>query len=164
MPADGCAVHRQALKGNVESRDYRIGWLPGLVRGAGVIFGDEEVSPVGSEEKLPPEWAIRGLSFDHDRMVATVRALEVPILFINYPYSYGGVRRAISSSGERLGIPVIDSLVSLKRARVDGHSTRALIVRAAGPHPRGLLYGYIVEDLILHIVDVMETWHGADLS
>jgi len=114
-------------------------------------FGDEEVRHRKSEEDVASERITAGLSFDHDRMVATARALDTPILFINYPFIYKGVQRTIEESGKRLGVPVISSLSSFWRARADGHEKSELIVQAAGPHPRGLLHGYVVEDLMPHI-------------
>jgi hypothetical protein len=123
-------------------------------------FGGEEVRPVASEQQLVDSEIAAGLEFDHDRIVETSRALDTPVLFVNYPLAHHGVHATIAASGERLGVPVIDSRRSMRRAEADGHDASQLLVLTAGPHPTGLLYGYVVEDLMPQVIQSLE---GADV-
>jgi hypothetical protein len=44
----------------------------------------------------------------------------------------------------------------MQRAIADGHDPSELIVMAAGPHPTGLLYRYVVEDLMPLVTQSLE--------
>jgi hypothetical protein len=61
-------------------------------------------------------------------------------------------------------VPVIHTAADVRRAQADGHGLGDLIKMAAGPHPTGLLYGYIAESMVAEIVTALRDWHAVDLS
>lgn len=99
--------------------------------------------------KLDGTTATQSIVEDLDEIVATSRALDVPVLLLDYPWYFDGyANRPIQQAEERLGVAVVRTLAALKQARADGHPTEELSLGAAGPHPTGLLYGYIVEAML----------------
>jgi lysophospholipase L1-like esterase len=90
-----------------------------------------------------------GLTEDLVRVATTMGALETPVVFINYPMrKHRPLNRVIQQAGFEQGVPVVDSLRDMERAVADGHTIASLIDTSKGPHPTGLLYGYVVESLL----------------
>lgn len=104
---------------------------------------------------------------DMERMVAITRALDVPVIWYNYPVQTKDgrvVSAIIDETGERLGIPVVRTILDLERAYRDGYQAADLFVNAAGPHPTGILYGYIAESMVPVVADTLKEWRGIDLD
>ena len=66
--------------------------------------------------------------------------------------------------GSEMDFPVVRAGDARARAEADGHGFKELFVIAAGPHPTGVLYGYIVEAMLPRIVEVLKDWHRIDLD
>jgi hypothetical protein len=116
---------------------------------AGYSVGDELVRTKRRPQRLSDADLAPGLAFDMERMVRTAEAFSTPILFVTYPKdSQLGATEAIRATGDRLGVPVVDSRESLRRALAEGREMGELIVYAAGPHPTALLYAYVVEAML----------------
>ncbi len=97
-----------------------------------------------------------GIRHDMEQMVAIARAAATPIIFLTYPLSQmNGPNAAIVSNGRRLGVPVLATAGDYARALKDGHSHTDLIIYKAGPHPTGLLYGYIAGSLAPLVADAI---------
>jgi hypothetical protein len=120
-----------------------------------IWLGNETVTFDRRKEHLSWEAAGRGMVHDMERMVATTRAYDIPILFISYPVPFG-VNPYIADTAERLGVPRVDSMLDLDRAIADGYEMDDLIVDSMGPHPRRPLYRYVVDTLIPRIDDILE--------
>ena len=58
------------------------------------------------------------------------------------------VNDVIRTTAERLDVAVVETAQSHSRALAHGYKYRDLFIDAAGPHPSGLLYGYVVEDMV----------------
>jgi len=102
-----------------------------------------------------------GLAEDMERMRDLAWAVDVPILFVTYPLpAQQPLSKRIAQIGERLGVDVIDTAVSLARARAEGHGRSDLVDERAGPHPTGLLYAHVVEDMLPRVLATLEVWHG----
>jgi hypothetical protein len=98
------------------------------------------------DEPLTDDAAYRRLDFDLARIAETARAHATPLLFLNYPYAFAPeVRAAVRTAGERLRVPVVDTLQDAARARKAG--VNPIFVWGAGYHPSGALYGYIAESV-----------------
>jgi hypothetical protein len=106
----------------------------------------------------------RGIQFDLERMAATTQGFGTAIIFVNYPVPYRVVNRTIQITGRRLGVPVVETVNDVWRAKRDGHPKSDLMMMVAGPHPKGLLYGYVAESIVPRIVTVLKQWHGVHLS
>jgi hypothetical protein len=115
-------------------------------------FGEERVVMDKAEPgKLSEERVRNGLRFDYTRMILTARSYETPILFVTYPYEAGIFRTANDTLREvaaEHGVEVIVTESALERARSDGFTTDELVVDASGPHPREILYRYVVEQML----------------
>ncbi len=99
-------------------------------------------------EAVPADLA-PGLAGDLARVVATARALDTPVVFLTYPMrKQRPLNRVIQQAAFELDVPVVDALRDLERAVADGHTIPTLIDTSQGPHPSGLLYGYIVDSLL----------------
>jgi hypothetical protein len=97
---------------------------------------------VRREADLPWAEALRSLDRDLARIATLTRARRLPLLFLNYPYAFDDeLRSAIRAAGERLAVPVVDTLADAKRAQADG--VRPIFVWGAGFHPTGALNRYI---------------------
>jgi hypothetical protein len=109
-----------------------------------------------------PEIA-RGTAFDFQRMMTTARALDTPILMIDYPYqktsaSVGAILRAVA---DPVGVPVLSTLEARDRAHAKGHEAGELIFKGAGVHPTGTLYGYIAEAMLPLVLEVVDRRHAS---
>lgn len=106
---------------------------------------------------LAPDEHAAGLALDLRRIIAIARGLGRPVMLVTYPReTQGTATEAIVSVAEALGVPVVDSRRSLARAEADGHPIQDLIVYAAGPHPTGLLYRYVVRDMLPEVVRALD--------
>lgn len=123
----------------------------------------------------------RSIVFDMKRIVALTRSYHIPVIWYNYPWPEklrkrrGGrakaaknlllVVRTINETGAQLGIPVLQTEKDYLRAEADGYTVDDLgDRRAAGLHPSGLLFGYIVESMVPVVEEALKEWHGIDLS
>jgi len=122
-------------------------------------FGEERVvMDKGEPDQLSEERVRNGLRFDYTRMILTARSYETPIFFVTYPYEAGIFRIAndtIRAVAAEHGVDVIVTESALERARSDGFTTDELIVNAAGPHPREILYRYIVDQMLPEVVRLL---------
>lgn len=136
-------------------------------RGTGYFFEPLDEAPITQDrgERLAGERLEFGIAFDIERMVETARALQLPILLVDYPYPYEPiVVRAIQNTGERLGVPVIRTLDQQRRAIAEGHSIPELVRAGAGPHPTSLLYRYIAESMVPQVAHLLRDVRGIDLD
>ena len=109
-------------------------------------LGDPGLDP--RPEQLPPSEVQRSVARDLRRLLGTSRALGVPALLIDYPWSSAAeANAAIRTTAEQLGVPLVHTLELYKRAETR-HARHELVVKGAGLHPTGLLYGYIVEAML----------------
>ncbi len=133
------------------------------------------------KEKFGGDALARSIVFDMERIVALTRAYHLPVIWYNYPWPEK-LRRArsgrseavenlllvvetINASGARLGIPVLQTEKDYLRAEADGYTVFDLgDRRAAGLHPSGILFGYIVESMLPLVEEALREWHGIDLS
>ena len=96
----------------------------------------------------------RGTRHDMEAMVETTRAAGVPIVFITYPLAdMADINALVAHNAHELGAPVVATAHDYARARRAGHAHPELIIYASGPHPTGLLYGYVAESLEQVVVD-----------
>ncbi len=126
-------------------------------------FGEERVvmdkMDRGEPAQLSEERVRNGLRFDYTRMILTARSYETPILFVTYPYEAGIFRTAndtMRAVAAEHGVEVIVTESALERARLDGFTTDELVVDASGPHPREILYRYIVEQMLPEVKRLLE--------
>ncbi len=105
----------------------------------------------GSSIRPSNEQIKETLEHDMKLVVDTARTLGIPVMWYKYP-ALGArpelVSDIIEANAEKLGVPVIDAAKAMSRALADGYKPTELFVNAAGPHPTGILYGYIVEDML----------------
>jgi hypothetical protein len=105
-----------------------------------------------------------GLARDLERMTELAHGLDTPILFVTYPMrAQQPISEVIEATGGRLGVGVIDTAAELRRALADGLTPDALIDREAGPHPSGVLYGYVVRAMVPVVERTLASWRGLDL-
>ena len=133
------------------------------------------------KEKFGGDALARSIVFDMERIVALTRSYHIPVIWYNYPWpeklrkTRGGraeavenlllVVRTINATGARLGIPVLQTERDYLRAEADGYTLDDLgDTRAAGLHPSGILFGYIVESMVPLVEEALREWHGIDLS
>ncbi len=168
----GRRIHRALLHAKLY-RLARVAWFSlqgaedgAAVRGvAGFSVGDEFVRSKRRPKRLSDVALGPGLTFDMDRMVRTAEALSTPILFVTYPkQTQRGASEAIARTGQQLGVAVVDTRESLQLALAEGRKMGELIVYAAGPHPTGLLYTYVVSAMLPRIVEGLKDAHGIDLK
>jgi hypothetical protein len=115
---------------------------PALTREQRQVTGRREPPLPVRESALSWPEALRGLDRDFERIAAVTRARRVPLVFLNYPYSFQPeLRSAIRAAGERLAVPVVDTLGDAKRAQLEG--VHPIFVWGAGFHPTGALNRYI---------------------
>jgi len=116
-------------------------------------LGDEVlVLPSGSTEPSVARAATRTRK-DLPAIIRLARSFGVPVLLVTYPYpNLAPLNDAIREIARELDVPLVESEEALERAQRDGHGLYELIVMAAGPHPRRLLYGYIVEDMLPQVL------------
>ena len=90
-----------------------------------------------------------GLARDVGRIVEVARSLDTPVILLTYPMrKQRPLNRVIERAGFDAEIPVLDGVEDFERAVGEGHAIRSLIDLSEGPHPTGLLYGYLVESLV----------------
>ncbi len=97
-----------------------------------------------------------GLEQDYRRIASTAAAFETPVVFMTYPIDRSTVGRAnfetanaaITTVAREFSVPLINTSTDSWRAWRDGYRNKDLIVNAAGPHPTGILYGYIVDSMV----------------
>jgi hypothetical protein len=90
-----------------------------------------------------------GLAADLERIVALTRALDTPVVFLTYPMrKQRPLNRVIEQVAFEHDVPAVDVVRDFERAVGRGHEIPSLIDTSAGPHPTGLLYGYVVESLL----------------
>ena len=112
----------------------------------------------GSPEQLSEERVRNGLRSDYTRMILAARQFETPLVFVTYPYDLGIYHIAnetVRAVAAEHGVDVIATEPALERARSDGFDADDLIVIAAGPHPREILYRYIVEQMLPEVVRLL---------
>jgi hypothetical protein len=115
---------------------------PALTREQRQVAGRREPPLPVHETSLPWPEALRSLDRDFERIATVTRARRVPLVFLNYPYSFQPeIRSAIRVAGERLDVPVVDTAGDATRARADG--VHPIFVWGAGFHPTGALNRYI---------------------
>ena len=93
----------------------------------------------------------RGRELGFSRMVNISRGYSVPIVFITYPLespNHRPTNDAIRRTGERFDVPVIDTGQLLSSVDREDLPDEKLFVEAFGPHPSGLLYGFVVRSLV----------------
>jgi hypothetical protein len=120
-----------------------------------------------SSLEIEEEQVIRGLEHDMKWMVKTAHAYDTPIIWYNYPGltpKVKTVQGVIDRMGAELGIPVVRTEDDVARAMADGHKSGDLAVFAAGPHPTGILYGYMVESMVPHVALALREWQGIELD
>jgi hypothetical protein len=106
-----------------------------------------------------------GLHRDLARISDIAQRLDSPVVFLTYPMrKQRPLNRVIERAGFEAGVPVLDGVRDFERAVARGHAIRSLIDLSAGPHPTGLLYGYLVESLVPVIEDVLALSDGRGLS
>jgi hypothetical protein len=71
-----------------------------------------------------------------------------------------GPNAAIERNATRLGVPVVVTARDYARARAAGYRHDELIVRAAGPHPTEILYGFVAESLQPVVQRLLAGHHG----
>ncbi len=102
-----------------------------------------------------------GLAEDLEDMTRTVRALNKPILFVTYPLiGEHGISGVIQSTAARLGVEVVNTSADYRRAIRDGRTRAELIDERSGPHPSGLLYGYVVDSMLPRVTGSLAAWYG----
>jgi lysophospholipase L1-like esterase len=113
-------------------------------------LGDEVIqmeSPPGSQVSLAR--AEKGARNDLRRMVRLARAYGIPVLLVTYPYKeFSWANGAARDVARELDVELLDTRDDLERAVADGYTAPELIVFAAGPHPRRVLYGYISASML----------------
>jgi lysophospholipase L1-like esterase len=141
----GVAVRRMLL----HSRLYRLAtvvWHTGAWEAdSGWMLQRQVGLRTGS---VPPEDVRRGLRFDLERMARMAFARRIPVIIMQYPLPYAVVNRTIWSAAVRLGVPLVQTSLDVRRASTDGYDRTAILSFAAGPHPTGLLYRYIAESTL----------------
>ena len=122
-------------------------------------YGEERlVMKQGRPEQLSEERVRNGLRSDYARMILAARLYQTPLVFVTYPYELGIFQIAndtIRAVAAEHGVDVIVTESALERARSDGFANDDLIVDAAGPHPREILYRYIVEQMLPEVVRLL---------
>lgn len=106
-------------------------------------------------QNLSEEEARRTLRFDLERIAEVARTSDTPLLFVKYPLPYPGVNAEIAESCRRLGVPIVDTGLAFRRAVDAGHAKQALLKLAVGPHPTGILYGYIAEVMVSQVEEAV---------
>lgn len=121
-------------------------------------FGDERLVLSPGRERPSEERVRNGLKLDYARMIRAAREFETPLVFVTYPYELGNYKIAndtLRAVAAEHGVDVIVTDSALERALSDGFSDDDLIVVAAGPHPREILYRYIVEQMLPEVVRLL---------
>jgi hypothetical protein len=130
-------------------RAERLQWSP--QKSATWQLGDETIHLESQRDARVPEVrAGRGARIDLAHMVGVAPALDVPILLVTYPYPYpvfAYANDAVRAVAREANVDLVETTADMARASADGHTVDDLFVLAAGPHPRGLLYGYIVDSM-----------------
>jgi hypothetical protein len=97
-----------------------------------------------------------GLESDLSRIATTSLGLETPVAFVSYPMrKHKPLNRVIERAAFDADVPLVDTNRDLERAVAQGHRIPVLIDTSAGPHPTGLLYGYVVESLVPVVESVL---------
>jgi lysophospholipase L1-like esterase len=152
----GVAVRRALL----HSRLYRlvtVVWHTGALE---ADSGSTQMRQAGMRPgSVAPEDVRRGLRFDLERMARTAFARRIPVIIMQYPLPYAVVNRTITSTAVRLGVPLMQTTLDVRRASADGHDQAALFKFVAGPHPTGLLCRYIAESTL---PEVEKALHGRE--
>lgn len=109
------------------------------------------------DEVISDSELVRGVGRDVRAMTEIARSRGVPIVFVTYPlHLMAATNAAIHRTASELGVPVVLTSTDFQRARRDGYERRDLIVNASGPHPTGLLYGYVAESLEALVVALLQ--------
>jgi hypothetical protein len=129
--------------------------------GARWRLGDELVEVRLRTGERPSQDLVRGSrEHSYERMIRIARDARVPILFVTYPRAHREevemANQDISRTAARWGVPVVDGVEALRDARASGHAYPDLFVRAAGPHPNGLLYQYFVDRMVPIVERLLE--------
>lgn len=135
---------------------------------------------VRRKEQLEGDAVSRSIVVDMERIAALTSSRHIPLIYYNYPWpvpkkalspardkfvrAIRKVRQTITTTGARLGVPVLETVRDFERAEVDGYTIKELGDRQAGLHPSGLLYGYIVESMVPVVEETLREWHGIDLK
>jgi hypothetical protein len=164
-PWEGMGAREVLQRALLHLRIYRVARVAWETRHGPVYEGYER--PAGRLENYPGKPAAyeireeplddlcrRGITLDYARMAATARAFDIPILFLNYPYSFSPLlRQTILEAAAQAGAPAHDTLKDFSRAKADGH--KVLFVSGAGLHPNGTLNRYIAESVLEHVVKLL---------
>jgi len=128
-------------------------------RGGGIPGERPPSEPAEAGQEAADSWGRLGP--DLERMVALAHGLDTPILFITYPLDgAAAINATLRRVAGQQGVPVIDTRRALARASREGYRRGQLIDERAGPHPTGLLYGYVVEDLLPVVEALLSTRHA----
>lgn len=98
-------------------------------------------------------WQAR-LRADLSSLVALGRSAGFRLGLFTYPVlspALEPVNAIIDEVAQASGVLTVSGPFNLIHARADGHRDPELIVDAAGPHPTGILYSYIVDALMHHM-------------
>ena len=107
-------------------------------------------------QTVPEARAGAGARIDLAQMVGLARALEIPILLSTYPYvHFEYANDAILRVSRELDVEVIETIGDRHRANRDGLKDAELLIMAAGSHPRGPLYGYIVDSMLPRVLSLL---------
>jgi hypothetical protein len=148
------ALHRLLLR----SRLYRLASIAWYTRTGhqydpaqhgGWFEGEESPSRRREPDASEVDALAPGLARDLARIVETSRALETPVALLAYPMrKQKPLNLVIERAAFESDVPVVDTIRALERGVARGHAIPALIDTSAGPHPTGLLYGYVVDELL----------------
>lgn len=141
-------------QGHQYDPEQRGGWWEGEAMPSGRL-------PKGAPRINPRPGVLR----DFGRMASIARALDTPILFVAYPFSgQQMISRFILEAGARSGVGVIRTAPAMARARADGFHRADLIDERSGPHPSGILYGYVVEAMLPWVERTLALRSGPSLD
>lgn len=131
------------------------------------MFGNErlEFGQAPERDANTGRWQ-QGLRLDLTDIAQAARSYGIPLAFLTYPIhlnEFAETNEVIKSIGVEENVPVILSPEALERAKQDKHTEDDLIVIAAGPHPKAILYGYIVDEMMPVVSELLRS-NGVKLS
>ena len=137
--------------GHQYDREGRAGYFEDEVPPSGIARGGPELPNPGP-----------GLERDLVTMAELAREADLPIVFLGYPLtSQREITASIERAAGRSGAPFVSTADAFLRARRDGHAITDLVDERAGPHPSKLLYGYVVDALMIELEPLLASWYGA---